>query len=142
MKGKREKLHIELSICSSLWFSKTLLKISHKNITEKTCFLISSITQKYSQLFIIHSNKGKPQYEQSKNSTWLCIWNLHVRQSNKSPITLDLSLLNSTCRGVLVKLLLTTSIHIDFSHFLPILWLCSSHNTHITYFGTFRYTQN
>ena len=56
-------------------------KKNHENI-KKTFFLQSSTMWKYSQLFIIHSDKGKPQHRQPK-ITFGSVFGAYV--SNKTP---------------------------------------------------------
>lgn len=94
-------------------------KKNHENI-KKTFFLQSSTMWKYSQLFIIHSDKGKPQHRQPK-ITFGSVFGAYV--SNKTPKAILgwLTLLKSTDCLILVKFHLSISIHTDFILILRIL---------------------
>lgn len=118
---KKGKRHIKPNTGSSLWISKTPLIKNHKNI-KKTFFLLSSTMWKYSQLFIIHSNKGKPQHGQP-NVTFGSVFGAYI--SNKIPkaILCWLTLLKSTDHIILGQIP-SISIHTDFILILHILIMC------------------
>ena len=136
---KKGKRHIKPNIGSSLWISKTPLIKNHKNI-KKTFFLLSNTMWKYSQLFIIHSNKGKPQHGQPK-ITFGSAFGAYI--SNKIPkaILCWLTLLKSTDHIILVRFHLSPSTLISLLSF--IFWSCSFswYSFHLHWFLTTYYTE-